>query len=48
LEPASLYIHTVTADEGRTFKRAWRRSQGRANPMMKRHTHITIVVEDRE
>ena len=31
LEPTNLFIHTVTADEGRTFKRAWRRSQGRAN-----------------
>ena len=48
MEPTTLYIHTVTADEGRTFKRAWRRSQGRANPMLKRHTHITVVVEDRE
>ena len=47
LEPSSLFIHTITADEGRTLKRAWRRSQGRANPMMKRHTHITVVVEDR-
>lgn len=48
MEPTTLYIHTVTADEGRTLKRAWRRSQGRANPMLKRHTHITVVVEDRE
>lgn len=48
LEPTTLFIHTVTADEGRTFKRAWRRSQGRANQMLKRHTHITVIVEDRE
>lgn len=48
LEPSSLYIHTIMADEGRTLKRAWRRSQGRANTMLKRHTHITVIVEDRE
>ena len=29
LEPVrSLFIHTIMADEGRTFKRAWRVSQG--------------------
>lgn len=48
LEPSTLYIRTIMADEGRTLKRSWRRSQGRANPMLKRHTHITVVVEDRE
>jgi len=48
MEPSTLFIHTIVADEGRTLKRAWRRSQGRANPMLKRSTHITVVVEDRE
>lgn len=47
LEPGELYIHTITADEGRTFKRAWRVSKGRAMPKLRRHTHITVVVEDR-
>ena len=47
LEPAELYIHTITADEGSVFKRAWRVSKGRAMPKLRRHTHITVVVEDR-
>ncbi len=48
MEPSALWIHTVMADEGRTYKRAWRVSKGRAMPKLRRHTHITVVVEDRE
>ena len=38
----------IDADEGRTLKRIWRRNTGRANPMLKRSSHITVIVEDRE
>jgi large subunit ribosomal protein L22 len=48
LEPTDLWIHTIMADEGRTLKRAWRVSKGRAFPKLRRHTHITVIVEDRE
>ena len=48
MEPSQLFIHSVMADEGRMLKRAWRVSKGRAHPKLRRHTHITVIVEDRE
>jgi large subunit ribosomal protein L22 len=43
-----LVVREATANEGPTIKR-WRpRAQGRAFPIMKRMTHVTIVVENRE
>ena len=43
-----LVIVDAIADEGPTIKR-WRpRAQGRAFPILKPMTHITIVVADRE
>ena len=43
-----LYIVTAYADEGPTLKR-WRpRAQGRAFPIHKAMTHITVTVGDRE
>ena len=43
-----LVVLDARADEGPTIKR-WRpRAQGRAFPILKPMTHITIVVEDRE
>lgn len=48
MEPSQLFIHSVMADEGRMLKRAWRVSKGRAHPKLRRQTHITVIVEDRE
>jgi large subunit ribosomal protein L22 len=43
-----LIVAEARADEGPTIKR-WRpRAQGRAFPIHKPMTHITVVVEDRE
>ena len=43
-----LFVAEAIANEGPTIKR-WRpRAQGRAFPIMKRMTHVTIVVENRE
>jgi large subunit ribosomal protein L22 len=43
-----LYVADAVANEGPTIKR-WRpRAQGRAFPIHKPMTHITIVVADRE
>ena len=40
----ALYIATVYADEGPTLKR-WRpRAQGRASRIMKRTSHITVIL----
>ena len=48
LSAEDLVVVEAHADEGPTIKR-WRpRAQGRAFPIHKPMTHITIVVEDRE
>ncbi len=47
LDVERLWIHRIAADEGRRLKRIWRRNHGQANPMLKRWSHITVIVEDR-
>ena len=47
LDPASLVVATVYADEGPTAKRIRPRAQGRAYRIRKRTSHITVVVESR-
>ena len=44
----SLFIVEALANEGPTMKRWKPRAQGRAFPIHKPMTHITIVLEDRE
>ncbi|EEZ78452.1 ribosomal protein L22 [Actinomyces sp. oral taxon 848 str. F0332] len=41
-----LYIQAIYADEGPTMKRIQPRAQGRANRILKRTSHITVVVGD--
>jgi large subunit ribosomal protein L22 len=48
LDPDTLWIERIYADDGRTLKRLWRRNMGRANRVLKRSSHITVIVEDRE
>lgn len=45
----SLYVKTAFADKASTkFSRRWRpRAQGRATPIVKGMSHITIIVADR-
>jgi large subunit ribosomal protein L22 len=47
LDPRTLVVATVFADEGPTAKRIRPRAQGRAYRIRKRTTHITVVVESR-
>ena len=47
LDPRTLVVATVYADEGPTAKRIRPRAQGRAYRSRKRTTHITVVVESR-
>ena len=48
LAPDELFVADAVANEGPTTKR-WRpRAQGRAFPIRKPMTHVTIVVENRE
>ena len=48
LDEADLYISEVFVDEGPTLKRFRPRAQGRASQILKRTSHITVVVAERE
>ncbi|MFN8032180.1 MAG: 50S ribosomal protein L22 [Mycobacterium sp.] len=47
LDPATLVVATIMADEGPTAKRIRPRAQGRAYRIRKRTSHITVIVESR-
>lgn len=44
----NLYIHKIAADEGRTRK--WRRfgARGRFKPWLKRSSHVSVILRERE
>ncbi|MGY4643432.1 50S ribosomal protein L22 [Cellulomonas sp. URHB0016] len=48
LDEADLYVSEVFVDEGPTLKRFRPRAQGRASQILKRTSHITVVVAERE
>lgn len=48
MSPSDLHIVKVYADEGPTLKRFRPRSHGRVSPVLKRSSHITVVVEEKE
>ncbi len=48
LDPEELFVTEAYADEGPTLKRYRPRARGRATPILKRTSHITIVVGDDE
>ncbi len=41
-----LMIKSAWVDEGRTLKRFIPRAHGRATPILKRHSHITVVLDE--
>jgi len=43
----ALYVKRVWVDEGPTAKRFTPRAHGRATPVFKRSSHITVVVDER-
>jgi large subunit ribosomal protein L22 len=47
LDPATLVVATVQADDGPTARRIRPRAQGRAFRIRRRTSHITVVVESR-
>jgi large subunit ribosomal protein L22 len=47
MAPEDLVISRIFADEGPTFKRFRARARGMASPILKRTSHITVVVEER-
>jgi large subunit ribosomal protein L22 len=48
MTPSDLKIVRVFADEARTLKRFRPRSRGRVSPILKRSSHITVVVAEQE
>ncbi|CAN5445963.1 hypothetical protein BH11ARM2_BH11ARM2_33870 [soil metagenome] len=46
LSPETLRIATIVVDEGPRLKRMRARAQGRGNRILKKTSHITVVVED--
>jgi large subunit ribosomal protein L22 len=48
LNRQDLYILTIYADEGPSLKRYKAGARGRYKPRVKRTSHLTIVLEDRE
>jgi len=48
MDPEDLYIAEIYADKAPTAKRWQAGPRGRANPILKRTSHITVVVRERE
>jgi large subunit ribosomal protein L22 len=46
MTPTDLKIVRITADEARILKRFRARARGRANQILRRSSHITVVVSD--
>lgn len=46
-DESKLYVKECFANEGVTLKRWMPRAKGRATPIMKRTSHITVVVDER-
>ncbi len=46
VSPADLKITGIFADKGHTLKRFRPKSRGRMSPILKRSTHITVLVEE--
>ncbi|MBE9503337.1 MAG: 50S ribosomal protein L22 [Proteobacteria bacterium] len=46
-DPDKLYVKTVFVDEGPTMKRFMPRAMGRATKILKRSSHITVVLAER-
>ena len=48
LEENNLYVDKILVDEGPTLKRWLPRAFGRATPIMKRTSHITLILAERK
>jgi large subunit ribosomal protein L22 len=48
MSPSDLIIVSIFADEGQTLKRFRPRARGRASRILKRSSHITVIVAEEE
>lgn len=48
MTPSDLKIVSIVADEARSMKRYRPRARGRASPILKRSSHITVIVAEQE
>jgi len=48
MEESKLFVKECYADEGQTLKRWMPRAKGNASQILKRTSHITVVVAERE
>jgi len=48
MSPSDLKIIKIFADEAQTMKRFRPRARGRASPILKRSSHITVIVAEQE
>jgi len=48
IDSGNILIKSIYADEGPTMKRFRPAAMGRATPIMKRTSHLTVVVENKE
>ena len=46
MSPSDLRITRIFADEARTLKRYRPRARGRVSPILKRSSHITVIVDE--
>jgi large subunit ribosomal protein L22 len=46
LDEDMLYVKEVLVDEGPRMKRVWFRARGRADMLLKRLCHITVVIDE--
>ena len=44
----SLYVHKIFADEGRTLKRGRFGGRGRYKPRLRRYSHVTVILREKE
>jgi len=48
LETDELRVSSISAEVGPTLKRHRPRAHGRVSPLLKRSTHVTVVLSDKE
>ncbi len=48
LNRTDLYVKTIFANEGITLKRMKAGPRGRYNPRLKRFSHLTVILDERE